>query len=141
MPTGRTHDIITAVTTPLVGFGTYFLIYDVADTLILTGAYIFASVMFNGDLDIKSTPYRRWSWIRWIWKPYQNIIPHRSIWSHGLIIGTIVRLIYLSPLILILGYVLGFRYEDIDWNIMLYILVGLEFGNSCHTISDVLSSL
>jgi uncharacterized metal-binding protein len=30
----------------------------------------------------------------WYWLPYGRMVRHRSVWSHGLIIGTVVRLIY-----------------------------------------------
>jgi len=30
----------------------------------------------------------------WYWLPYGRMVKHRSLWSHGLLIGTVVRLIY-----------------------------------------------
>lgn len=38
-----------------------------------------------------------------LWRPYSAIIPHRSILSHGLIIGTLIRLAYLSLPLYLLG--------------------------------------
>ena len=30
----------------------------------------------------------------WYWLPYGRMVRHRSLWSHGLVIGTVVRLAY-----------------------------------------------
>lgn len=136
MPNGKTHDIITAVSTPLVylGFNNIFH-QDQKINLIITIAFLFASLMFNGDLDIDSRPYRRWSILKFIWLPYRNIFEHRSIWTHGIIIGTIIRLLYILPIILFI--VLKF---NIDFLLYLYVLLGLEIGNTLHTISDKIGS-
>jgi divalent metal cation (Fe/Co/Zn/Cd) transporter len=34
--------------------------------------------------------YRR----HWYWAPFARIVPHRGLLSHGLVIGTVVRLVY-----------------------------------------------
>lgn len=136
MPNGKTHDIITAVSTPLVYLGSNNIFHhDQKINVIITVAFLFSSLMFNGDLDIDSRPYRRWSVLRFIWLPYRNIFEHRSIWTHGIIIGTIIRIIYISPIILFI--VLKF---NIDFIIYLYVLLGLELGNSIHTLSDKIGS-
>ncbi|MFW6219889.1 MAG: metal-binding protein [bacterium] len=131
MPSGRTHDIITAITTPIVGYLTYTVSHNITDTIILLLAFLFASLMFNGDLDIDSRPYRRWSILRFIWLPYRKLFDHRSIWTHGILIGTIIRLFYVSPIILFVVLNL-----NINFTVYLTIFIGLEIGNSLHTISD-----
>jgi uncharacterized metal-binding protein len=52
--------------------------------------------MFGPDLDVYSRQYRRWGMLRWIWIPYQRGMRHRSFWSHGPVVGTAVRILYLS---------------------------------------------
>lgn len=64
-------------------------------TLILSGGYLFSGLMFGPDLDIHSQQYKRWGVVRWIWLPYRRSMRHRAFLSHGLIVGTIVRLVYL----------------------------------------------
>jgi len=141
MPSGRTHDIITAVTTPILGFVFNVISGDIKMTAIFIVAFLFSSLMFNGDLDINSRPYRRWWILRIIWKPYQKIFEHRSYWTHGLIVGTVVRLVYISPLIIGLGMLLNLTYpQHLNWSLIIIILVGLECGNSVHTISDRIGS-
>lgn len=96
MPSGKTHDKVTYWTTPLPAIIGWFATHNLLATMILTISYIFAGLMFSGDLDTKSVQYKRWKWFRWIWIPYQKLIKHRSPFSHGLILGTITRLAYLS---------------------------------------------
>lgn len=145
MPNGKTHDKITLVTTPIVaGVGFWVtrhqnpqdLMFASILTLIITGAYFFASTMFNGDLDTNSRPYNRWFLLKMIWIPYQLLFTHRSIWTHGIIIGTVVRLIYLSPLIILFFKLFNLSWGEINWAYVFPILIGLELGNSVHTISD-----
>lgn len=137
MPNGKTHDKITFITTPIIGVLSYYLLNNnLISTLILITTYIFASIMFNGDLDTNSKPYNRWWIFKIIWIPYQLMFSHRSIWSHGIILGTIVRLIYISPIIYCVFQIFNLSLVDINWNLMIIILIGLESGNTIHTLSD-----
>jgi len=136
MPDGRTHDAISIVFLPILVAILYFIGLAITPIIIISAAYLFASFMFNGDLDIRSGPYRRWLFLKWIWLPYRNMIPHRSILSHGLIIGTVVRLLYLGIIPAVILYFNGFDFT-ILFNIeTLYVLIGLECGSALHTISD-----
>lgn len=136
MPSGRTHDLITAFTTPILIVVLYYFGFSNNTNLIITSSYLFSSLMFNGDLDVPSRPYYRWWILRFIWKPYQYFIQHRSILSHGIIIGTMVRLLYLLTIPVIIMYFVGFDFS-IFYNIeTLYILLGLELGSTVHTLSD-----
>ena len=70
-------------------------------------------VILTPDLDVKGTradnlvrnkigyiPALVWGIL---WNPYSKLIPHRSIWSHGLIIGTVIRLLYMAVPMALLG--------------------------------------
>jgi uncharacterized metal-binding protein len=161
MPSGRTHDRITLWTVPLVLGITYFLTQNGKLALILAGGFLFSGLMFGPDLDIYSVQYKRWGWFRWIWIPYRSAIRHRSNLSHGLIIGTILRLIYISLIILILSgmiaaiaYFLGYvNLQSVInsqkpfsvWNqkytqALLALIIGLELGAMSHSISDWIGS-
>jgi uncharacterized metal-binding protein len=52
--------------------------------------------MFGPDLDTRSVQIRRWGLLRWIWWPYRRVVPHRSRLSHGVLVGTFLRLVYLT---------------------------------------------
>ena len=138
MPNGKTHDKITFVIAPIVAGISYLITKDIKTTIIIFGCYLFASLMFNGDLDTNSRPYNRWWLFKMIWIPYQLMFTHRSIFTHGLIIGTIVRLLYLSliPIIVLLLKGNLQLITSIDLSLMLLIFIGLESGSVVHTISD-----
>jgi uncharacterized metal-binding protein len=95
MPNGNTHDTITFVLVPLTYLaaemywgGNHTL------SIIATVAMLFAGLMFGPDLDLQSRPYNRWGPLRIIWKPYQVALPHRSLLSHGPVLGTVIRIVY-----------------------------------------------
>ncbi|MBD1843971.1 metal-binding protein [Cyanobacteria bacterium FACHB-63] len=96
MPSGRTHDSITLWSLPIVAATTFGLTQSGNLTLLVSGGFLFAGLMFGPDLDIYSQQYKRWGVLRWIWLPYRRSLKHRSIFSHGAIIGTIGRIFYLS---------------------------------------------
>ncbi|MER3435291.1 MAG: metal-binding protein [Leptolyngbya sp. ERB_1_1] len=96
MPSGRTHDSITLWSLPIVAVATFGLTQSSNLTLLVSGGFLFAGLMFGPDLDIYSQQYKRWGILRWIWLPYRRSLRHRSIFSHGAIIGTIGRILYLG---------------------------------------------
>ncbi|MBN1637332.1 MAG: metal-binding protein [Ignavibacteriales bacterium] len=138
MPNGRAHDIITITTTPVVGFVTYQLTKDIKTTGIILSLFLFSSFMFNGDLDTNSRPYNRWWLLKMIWIPYQLMFNHRSIFTHGLIIGTIIRVLYVGIIPFIYFLFKGNLQiiTSIGLSMWLIIFIGLELGSAIHTISD-----
>lgn len=138
MPNTKTHDIITAGLFPVIGGIFYFIIgVELLSILILLGGFLFSSLMFNGDLDILSKPYNRWGLLRVIWYPYRLIFSHRSIFTHGIIIGSIIRLMWISPLIFVLLYLLGYDIRILfTGDYYLWFLLGIELGNINHTACD-----
>lgn len=96
MPSGRTHDSITLWSLPFVAGITFERTRSSSLTLLISGGFLFSGLMFGPDLDIHSQQYRRWGLLRWIWLPYRKGMRHRSLWSHGLFVGTIVRVVYLG---------------------------------------------
>lgn len=156
MPSGRTHDRITLWSLPFLAGLTFALTRNANVTLLLLGGFLFSGLMFGPDLDIHSRQFIRWGWLRWIWIPYQKAIRHRSVFSHGVIIGTIVRSLYLAFFLSILGFlVLGIAqfFGNVNWNWQMVVammqrslsqyphewlalIVGLELGAFSHYISD-----
>ncbi|MCX6377851.1 MAG: metal-binding protein [Armatimonadetes bacterium] len=97
MPNSQTHDIITVLTAGGANAAYfYFAPHPQPNLAILfTAAYLFAGYACAGDLDLVSTEFRRWGPLRFIWLPYQKMVPHRSWISHGLVLGGVVRICYL----------------------------------------------
>lgn len=103
MPSGRTHDLITFALAPVTFIGAQN--YFGGDTMlagITTVAMVFSGIMFGPDLDLDSKPYRRWGPLRFIWKPYQMALSHRSRLSHGLVLGTMFRVLYFVAIMTVL---------------------------------------
>ncbi|WP_036485404.1 metal-binding protein [Myxosarcina sp. GI1] len=161
MPSGNTHDRITLWLLPWIVGGTYLLAKDGELTLIVAGGFLFGGLMFGPDLDIYSIQYKRWGVLRYIWLPYRRLLRHRSFFSHGLIVGTIIRIVYLLLVVSLLAIfiiaiaqlVWGF-----NWNWQQFVLetlavlktkyfketvalfAGLELGSLSHSLSDWLGS-
>ena len=161
MPSGRTHDRITLWMLPLIVGTCYFITKDGELTLLCSGAFFFSGLMFGPDLDIHSVQFKRWGWLRFLWLPYQKLLRHRSWLSHGFIIGTVVRVIYLSLWLFILATILlavsqsiwGFTWNwqtffsqqfnliiTKYWQEAIAIFIGLELGAMSHYLSDSISS-
>ena len=96
MPSGKTHDRLTWLLAAPLAAGGWFMTRHLGAVAALTGSFLFAGLMFSGDLDTKSVQYRRWGWFRWIWIPYRKLVSHRSPFSHGPVLGILTRLLYLS---------------------------------------------
>lgn len=152
MPSGRTHDRITLWSSPFVA-GVTFLQTQSSDlTLIVSGAFLFSGLMFGPDLDIHSVQYKRWGPLRLLWIPYQKTLRHRSILSHGPIVGTTLRVLYMASWLGIIGiFALGIAQLvwDVGWNWQMLaesanqyptewfaFYLGLELGAMSHVVSD-----
>jgi uncharacterized metal-binding protein len=160
MPSGQTHDRITLWSLPIVTGLAGVITQSGNLTLMISGGFLFSGLMLSPDLDLQSRPYQRWGWLRWIWIPYQKVVRHRSIVSHGFVIGTTLRVLYLASWIVGLGVlslaVIQFLRDEpsqsremaqaVGRSLFEYrvegiaLLVGLELGAISHIVSDWVSS-
>ena len=161
MPSGSTHDRITLWLFPGVVSIAYLVTRNGELTLLLGGGFFFAGLMFGPDLDIYSIQFKRWGILRGIWLPYQKLLRHRSWLSHGLIIGTVIRIIYLLLWLFLAGILVtaiaqmiwGFEWNwqrfilamiklvrEVYWKNAIALFIGLDLGAMSHSISDWISS-
>ncbi len=106
MPNAPTHDLITLVTAAAAD-AAYFRFAPSPQpslALLFTVSYVFAGYACAGDLDLKSTEYHRWGPLKFLWLPYQWLVPHRSWVSHGLLLGGILRALYLGVVAALLTF-------------------------------------
>jgi uncharacterized metal-binding protein len=98
MPDGRTHDNITLVTASFAAPICFGLLFDgnPGQAAVAVGSYLVSGLLFSDDLDTHSIEYKRWRLLRFLWLPYQKLMPHRSWLSHGLIIGPALRILYFA---------------------------------------------
>lgn len=161
---GKTHDKITVIMTPFVA--SFFLFINMvfledlgsslAFTILGVSIYMFGGYMFSGDLDIKSREFKRWGYLKFIWIPYQKLFEHRSVFTHGFILGPIIRILYVSIIpITISSLLYSFSITSVSTPEMLKLvasfilsnkvlfanmLLALFLGSGLHTITDIIYS-
>jgi len=165
MPDGKTHDAITLVGAIAAVPATLLLAppawrTDYAAVAILVGATLFSGWMLSPDLDLDSSIYHRWGPLRFLWWPYQKLIPHRSFLSHSYLLGPLLRVTYfvaLTFLLLRVGtYFVHFlfpvdrntltrEYATFLWDLpcryphLFYAaVIGTLFGTALHVAADTL---
>lgn len=108
MPSGRTHTRLNLLILPvvlllLVSYGMTsweFLLW-------FAGGFIFGTYFLTPDLDTVSSAYRNWGPLRMIWRPYRAVMPHRSFLTHTIVLGDVIRLLYLLVISLPFLYLLN----------------------------------
>lgn len=106
MPDGRTHDEITLVTASFITPISAGLIFDgqPGRAALLVASFLVSGLLFSDDLDTHSIEYKRWRLLRFLWLPYQKLLPHRSWLSHGLIIGPALRIAYFAAVLTLFAW-------------------------------------
>ena len=112
--------------------------------------FLLGGLWLSPDLDTRSNPTRRWGPLRLLWWPYRYLLPHRSLLSHGPLLGSVGRLVYLALLALALSGLLAplggpppaalISAASGLWHgqrpLLLAALVGLEASAWLHLIQD-----
>ena len=165
MPSGKTHDLITLVLTPPTFAAAWGLTGSLALSAAATAAMLFGGLMFGPDLDIQSRQYTRWGPLRFLWLPYKVVFRHRSRWSHGIVFGTLIRVVYFAAVVTLLAWACvyarevflaggtppGWREVEQGWRLVeataagygvgpravWAVLAGLWWGAASHTLTDV----
>lgn len=103
MASGIQHDRSIAYTTPIYALAVVWLTGSVGYGVLSAIAFLWSGLFLSPDLDIHSDPHKRWLILRWCWLPYQKLIPHRSVWSHGVGIGSQLRILYVCAWLAMFG--------------------------------------
>jgi uncharacterized metal-binding protein len=163
MPSGRVHDVLTVLLAVPTGVGAFLWLGDVWPAGVVTVAFLFGGMVFGPDLDTKSKQYSRWGPFRILWLPYRKFFAHRSRFTHGLLFGSLFRVVYFVGVVTLAAYLLAFAWTGISddsvpdirdfttaWrsvadtvrtyfgeNFLLLSFVGLWLGAASHTFSDM----
>jgi len=163
MPSGRTHDTITFLLAAPTFIVAWALSGSLALASVVTCAMLFGGLMFGPDLDIQSRQYTRWGFFRFIWWPYRAVFRHRSRWSHGLLFGTMIRVLYFTGMVVLLATLSVYLYalitggampgliqmaetwralessaaRSVGRHVVWAVLAGLWWGAASHTLTDV----
>jgi len=140
MASGRNHDRAITATTPIM-LAAAIASGHAEVGLIATASYYLAGMYLSPDLDLVSRPYKRWGFLRWVWLPYQRLIPRHRHWlSHGLVIGSAVRLVYLAALVSPLWFFLP-GLQQVQWSGVtapnaMAVFCGVELSAINHLLLD-----
>ncbi|MDD5473550.1 MAG: DUF2227 family putative metal-binding protein [Candidatus Methanoperedens sp.] len=111
---------------------------DLRMLLALGAGFYIGTEFITPDLDTDSTAIKKWGRLKIIMLPYKWMFTHRQS-SHNIVYGAIVRILYISLLVLGLYYFL-FSSLPVENSILsLYIfifLVGIIIANALHVILD-----
>jgi uncharacterized metal-binding protein len=166
MPSGKTHDAITFLFVAPVFAAAWKLTANVSAASSITIAFLFGGLMFGPDLDTMSKQYTRWSFFRFLWYPYQTCFKHRSRWSHGLIFGTLIRVVYFIGVLTIVSFLAAYVLaiytggdlprlieftqtwrqigdyvrQNLGEYAFVSIFIGLWLGAASHTLTDIAGS-
>lgn len=159
MPSGKVHDWVTVGTAAAAVPVVYLQVDSLQQPLawLAIATYTFSGIWLSSDLDIESSAYKRWGPLRWLWWPYQKMVPHRSWISHGLGVGPLLRAGYLLVVgsLLAVGAVWGAQRLGIAWDAdphswlrnanrlftdypseWIAICIGLVAGGAAHSLLD-----
>lgn len=137
MPKGQIHDkiaLLFSFPTLIVGF-CLFKDFNLAATLVLST--IIYAFLLSPDLDTKSFSYYRWSFLRIIWLPYRKLIPHRSRFSHSLLLAPFVKILYLSLIILLILVIIAVVLNYFSFNTYIIILKSYILSNFKYSLSYI----
>lgn len=166
MPSGRTHDAITFLTAVPAFAAGYVATRSLLAASVVTAAYLFGGLMFGPDLDTVSVQHSRWSVFRSMWAPYRMFFKHRSRFSHGLVFGALIRVIYFLGVVTLMAFgaaivvtaMTGGRVPELfdaarTWqrvgeysrshfgpDFFLLVFLGLWLGAAGHTFTDMAGS-
>ena len=166
MPRAATHDVVTtALAAPAAGL--VFLATGAVIPAVAAGfAFLFGGLMFGPDLDTPSRQYSRWTVFRFLWLPYRKFFRHRSRFSHGLLFGALLRVVYFlgavtltaCAVLTVVSLVTGsqglemsavadtwravgtFARTQLGWTNIGAVFFGLWAGAASHTFTDMVGS-
>jgi len=92
--------------------------------------------LLSPDLDLKSRPWKRWGVLRVLWLPYQRI-PHRHWLSHGVLVGSVGRVLYTAVLLIPL-WVLFPGLAQVNWALTWEKVAAFLIGNELSALNHLL---
>ena len=113
-------------------------------------AFLFGGLWLSPDLDVLSRSSRRWGPLGLLWWPYRRVLRHRSLLSHSPLLGSGLRLVWLSAWMLLLVLALEpigllslrqvLELGQWMWQqqrpLLLAALVGIEASSWLHLLQD-----
>ncbi len=108
--------------------------------LALGAGFYIGTDFITPDLDTDSTAIKRWGRLKIIMLPYKWMFTHRQS-SHNIAYGAVIRILYISLLVLGLYYFLfnSLPRENTILSVYVFIfLIGIIIANALHVLLDSL---
>lgn len=106
--------------------------------LALGAGFYIGTDFITPDLDTDSTAIKRWGRLKIIMLPYKWMFTHRQS-SHNIVYGAVIRILYISLLVLGLYYFLfnSLPGENTILSVYIFIfLIGIIIANALHVLLD-----
>jgi len=107
-----------------------------SDIILAMMAGCFIGLFIHPDLDQAEINIRKRPWLIYWWL-YGKLIPHRSTFSHGPLVGTIGRTIYAAPVVAAIAHTTSVSVPN---DIAAATLFGLAAADACHYVADQIST-
>lgn len=116
MASGKTHLLVAIAAAPVVSVAAFTYGWPIEEAVAYGALELIAGSVLSPDLDTECMYSKFWLGA---WIPYRDALAHRSLWSHGPVIGTLGRLLYLAALLSLLCFILmsitwGFTHHTFD---------------------------
>ncbi|MCZ7400028.1 MAG: DUF2227 family putative metal-binding protein [Candidatus Methanoperedens sp.] len=108
--------------------------------LALSVGFYIGTDFITPDLDTESTAIKRLGRLKILFLPYKWTFTHRQS-SHNIVYGAVVRILYISIIMLVLYYVLFKSFPSGTVFFSAYILlflIGIIIANTLHVLLDVI---
>lgn len=138
MPDGKVHGIATLACCVVASATVAYLTYSAEYTLATSAGWI-TTLSINPDLDLNQrVTFRQPHQLLWrlYWYPYSRLFGHRSFFSHAPVVSTLLRIMYISIVVVPLLHWLGVR--KYDWAI--WLMGGMICSDILHYVMDIVST-
>lgn len=157
MSSGKNHDRATLALGALLFAASWQQGTSFLGGLSISSGCLLGGLLISPDLDQShSNPSQRWGVLRFMWKPYQALIPYHRHWrSHSPIISSALVLAYLGGCLVLVVLALSIPFwlkgwrspadyatELTKWILATYpnqvaaFLIGVELSRDLHLIMD-----
>ncbi|MCX9009754.1 MAG: DUF2227 family putative metal-binding protein [Candidatus Methanoperedens sp.] len=141
MPSYNTHRIFNYLVFLVISVLLYksnVFITNLGLYFILGAGFYIGTDFITPDLDIESTAIKRWGVLKILWLPYMWLFKHGQS-SHNILYGAVVRVLYISLIILGIYYLL-FRSLPSEMMVspvyVFVFLTGIMAANALHIVLD-----
>lgn len=143
MPGYNTHRLFNYVVFIIIAgflYNIIFSLFELKQFITLCAGFYVGTDFITPDLDINSRAIKRWGRLKVLWYPYMWLFRHGQS-SHNIVFGGVVRLLYITLIILFLYYLIFHALPHESMIQTVYVLIflsGILSANALHVILDML---